>query len=134
MNWLTKILKKEKEAGKKEQGSHPAVLVKEKSKDVEVKFEQARGKFSSDAFWAHHLTEKASFGKAKDKYIFKVFPRANKAVIKRAVEAHFGVNVRSVNIVNTLGKEIRRGKQIGRRSGLKKAIVTLEKGQNIEAQ
>src|SRR3989344_5121093 len=137
MNWLTKILKKEKEVEKKEENFSKDVVVKEKSPKVDkvdIESKNARGKLMTDVFWAHHLTEKASLGKEKDKYVFKVSPGANKFMVSRAVEEHFEVEVKSVNIVNTRGKEIRRGKQIGRRPGLKKAVVTLKKGQNIDVQ
>ena len=134
MNWLSKILKKEKAVEKKEKISNEGVLVKEKSKEEGAGVGQVRGKLAHSSFWAHHLTEKASLSKKEDKYVFKVFTSANKFMIRKAVEERFAVKVKSVNIVNTLGKEIKRGKQIGHKSGLKKAIVTLKEGNNIEVQ
>ena len=59
------------------------------------------------------------------KYAFKVDRRANKTEIKKAVEEVFGVKVAKVNTVNYEGKMKRRGATQGRRSGYKKAIVTL---------
>lgn len=60
------------------------------------------------------------------KYTFLVHPEANKAQIKEAVEKMFeGTKVEKVNTMNYLGKEKRRGKNIGRTAKKKKAIVTL---------
>jgi large subunit ribosomal protein L23 len=55
-------------------------------------------------------------------------PRATQA----AVERIFKAKVAAVNVVNMPGKEKRLGKNIGRRSDWKKAIVTLKPGEKIE--
>lgn len=79
-------------------------------------------------------TEKSSASSERGKYVFIVASRTNKNEVKRAVESRYNVNVKSVNILKMPGKERRRGKQIGWKSGYKKAIVTLKSGQSIEVQ
>lgn len=80
---------------------------------------------------AAHITEKTADSGA-DKYAFLVNRNANKMEVGRAVEARYGVDVLSVNIINMPGKERRRGKQIGWKPGAKKAIVKVKEGQTIE--
>lgn len=79
-----------------------------------------------------HVTEKATDLTSKNQYIFKVWPRANKTEIKKAVEEVFGVGVLNVKIINVPAKERRLGKISGWRKGYKKAIVRLREGQKIE--
>ena len=79
-----------------------------------------------------HVSEKATVLNEQDKYVFKVYSSANKTETKKAVESLYGVRVKDVNIVNIPRKrKIFRGME-GFKSGYKKAIVTLEKGQKIE--
>lgn len=59
---------------------------------------------------------------------FRVDPRANKSEIKKAVERIFNVKVHSVRTANFHGKEVRRGRLVGRKSDWKKAFVTLKPG------
>ncbi len=66
------------------------------------------------------------------KYTFKVSLHANKIEIRKAVEAVFGVKVKSVNTIRMTGKFKRMGKYIGKRPDYKKAIVTLHEGETIE--
>lgn len=66
------------------------------------------------------------------KYTFKVIKKANKDLVKKAVELIFGVKVQKVNVLNIPGKAKRFKGILGKRSDLKKAIVTLEKDQYID--
>jgi large subunit ribosomal protein L23 len=68
----------------------------------------------------------------QNKYTFVVDPRANKTEIKIAVERIFDVTVTSVNTQNRRGKRKRRGYIIGKRPDIKRAIVTLAPGDEIE--
>ena len=68
----------------------------------------------------------------KYQYIFKVWPRANKTEIKKAIEDVFGVEVKGVRIVNIPKKKRRLGRIEGFRKGYKKAIVKIKEGQKIE--
>jgi large subunit ribosomal protein L23 len=78
------------------------------------------------------ITEKATLHVDQSKYSFEVASSANKIVIKDAVEAIFDVKVKQVNIVNIQGKRKYFKGREGFRSDLKKAIVTLEKGQTLD--
>lgn len=71
------------------------------------------------------LSEKSYDGIAVKKYTFKVAKNATKTQVKAAVEQIFGVKVDKVNTSNYDGKVKRRGRNEGRRSAFKKAIVTL---------
>lgn len=67
-----------------------------------------------------------------NKYTFEVDKRANKTQIRQAIEAIFDVRVVSVNTMNRRGKRKRRGFTVGKRPDVKKAIVTLAPGDEIE--
>ena len=62
------------------------------------------------------------------KYTFKVAKDANKTQVKLAVEEIFGVEVKKVNMMNIDGKVKRMGRNVGKTSSYKKAIVTLTDG------
>ena len=72
------------------------------------------------------ITEQSMEATEEKKYVFQVAIDANKAEIKEAVEAIFGVKVAKVNTIRMQGKMKRTGAYpAGRRSAYKKAIVTL---------
>lgn len=71
------------------------------------------------------LSEKSYDGIANKRYTFKVVKSATKTQIKAAVEQIFQVKVDKVNTSNHDGKLKRMGRNEGRRSAFKKAIVTL---------
>ena len=83
------------------------------------------------------LTEKSSHQYLKlHQYVFEVAPDATKSMVKDAVETLFDVTVKKVNIINAPAKRSRRARSrrlLVRRSGYKKAIVTLDPGDTIEA-
>lgn len=79
------------------------------------------------------ITEKSMGAMNEKKYTFIVDIRANKSMIKRAVEDVFGVNVETVNTSRYKGKKKRVGVHIGKRPDYKKAIVKLtEESKTIE--
>ena len=78
------------------------------------------------------VSEKAFALQEADKYVFHVSPESNKALIKAEVERLFKVNVLNVQTVCIPGKLKKFGKTVGRRKDIKKAIVTIKKGQKIE--
>ncbi|EHM37164.1 50S ribosomal protein L23 [Anaeroglobus geminatus] len=78
------------------------------------------------------ITEKTTMMMSDGKYTFKVSLHANKIEIRKAVEAVFGVKVKSVNTIRMTGKFKRMGKHMGKRPDYKKAIVTLQEGETIE--
>ena len=71
------------------------------------------------------LSERSYDGIANKRYTFKVVKSATKTQIKAAVEQIFQVKVDKVNTSNYDGKLKRMGRNEGRRSAFKKAIVTL---------
>ena len=78
------------------------------------------------------ITEKATILSEQNKTVFKVHEKANKSIIKKNIEKLFKVNVIKVNIINQKSKiKLRQGKK-SYKSGYKKAIVTLKKGQSID--
>ncbi len=80
-----------------------------------------------------HITEKSTLQKeTANKISFKVHKKANKIEIKKAVEVLFKTKVLNVRTINNLGKKRRIGRNIGKKSDWKKAIVTLAPGKNVE--
>ena len=78
------------------------------------------------------ITEKATILSEQNKTVFKVHEKANKKIIKKNIEKLFKVNVVKINIINQKTKiKMRQGKK-SIKSGYKKAIITLKKGQSID--
>ena len=79
------------------------------------------------------VTERSSFLREQNKYVFEVDRNATKGQIREAVEASFKVDVLAVNTANVQGKASRRmGGRAGFRPDWKKAIVTVKEGQEIK--
>lgn len=79
------------------------------------------------------VTEKSMTAMADRKYTFIVDIKANKSLIKRAVEEVFGVEVEEVKTIRYNGKPKRQGVHFGKRPDYKKAIVKLsENSKGIE--
>ena len=81
---------------------------------------------AEDIILAPVVTEKSSSQIAEGKYTFRVNKKATKIDIKRAVEKLFEVKVLNVNTMTVKGKEKRVGRNVGKTSDWKKAIVTIE--------
>ena len=79
-----------------------------------------------------HITEKASDLAERGVYVFEVDPRANKALVKRAVRIFYKVTPQKVRIINTPRKRVFVRGRYGVRSGIKKALVYLKEGESIE--
>ena len=78
------------------------------------------------------ITEKATILSEQNKTVFKVHEKANKRIIKKNIEKLFKVNVVKVNIINQKTKiKLKQGRK-SYKTGYKKAIVTLKKGQSID--
>ena len=78
------------------------------------------------------ITEKATILSEQNKTVFKVHEKANKRSIKKNIEKLFKVSVVKVNIINQKTKmRLKQGRK-SYKSGYKKAIVTLKKGQSID--
>ncbi|MCD4705202.1 50S ribosomal protein L23 [bacterium] len=78
------------------------------------------------------VTEKASYLKSENKYVFEVASEANKAEVKRAIYHVYGYWPKDVHIIRLSGKKVKYGKTKGTTRAKKKAIVTLKKGDSIE--
>ena len=78
------------------------------------------------------ITEKATRLSGLNKVVFRVADDASKDEIAAAVEELFKVKVTKVNTLNVKGKTKRFRGVMGRRSDIKKAIVTLAEGQSID--
>lgn len=79
------------------------------------------------------ITEKGT--KQKEQYnqlAFVVDQRANKVLVRNAIESIFKVKVLSVQMMKVRGKQRRVGRNAGKRADWKKAIVRLAPGENIE--
>ena len=85
-----------------------------------------------DTIISPNVTEKSTSLSEFNKVVFKVNKGANKKNIKKSIEKIFKVNVIKINTVNIKGKQkvVRNKKSF--KSGFKKAIVTLKKGQSID--
>ena len=78
------------------------------------------------------ITEKATLASEQNKVVFRVAKTATKPQIKEAVEKLFDVKVTGVNTSVVKGKVKRFKGQLGQRSDVKKAVVTLAEGQRID--
>lgn len=78
------------------------------------------------------ITEKATLLTEQNKVVFQVAKDATKDEIAAAVEELFKVRVVKVNTLITKGKTKRFRGILGKRSDVKKAIVTLQEGQTID--
>lgn len=79
------------------------------------------------------ITEKSMADAANGKFSFRVLKSANKNEIKKAVEKRFSVNVTHVSTNILKGKKVRVGVRRAEKdiSDVKKAVVTVKKGQKI---
>ncbi|MBT91638.1 MAG: 50S ribosomal protein L23 [Candidatus Pelagibacter sp.] len=85
-----------------------------------------------DTIISPNITEKSTSLSEFNKVVFKVHKGANKSSIKKSIEKIFKVSVIKINTINLKGKtKLVRGKK-STKSGFKKAIVTLKKGQSID--
>lgn len=78
------------------------------------------------------ISEKSFQEAALSKFTFIVDKKASKESVAASCKELFGVDVLSVNIINTIGKVKRTKKGEGKRSDQKKAIITCKKGQKID--
>jgi large subunit ribosomal protein L23 len=85
-----------------------------------------------DAILSPVITEKATLLSEQNKVVFRVAQDATKDEIAAAVEALFKVTVTKVNTLVVKGKTKRFRGRPGRRSDVKKAVVTLAEGQSID--
>lgn len=78
------------------------------------------------------LTEKTNYqADALTRYTFEVDVRANKHMVRNAVETIFDVHVMAVNMITMRGKKRRFGRHEAQLKDWKKAVVTLAPGESI---
>lgn len=75
------------------------------------------------------VTEKAT---VTGTYCFKVSSQANKQEIAKEFKAIYGKTPRKVNVLNRIGKTVKRGRVTGKQADVKKAIVYLKKGETVD--
>lgn len=113
---------------------------KEKKLEIEISGEVSRGSRSGEkaanfgVLLHPHITEKTAATAQGRTYTFAIAPKANKSGVKNAIESRYGVHVIDVRTVTIRGKEIHRGKQIGWKQGMKKAVVKIKAGEQIELE
>lgn len=101
-------------------------MAKAKGKKIEVQ------EWMYEIIAQPHVTEKSTMGSEHGQVTFQVPTSATKPKIKLAVETLFGVKVKGVNTLIQKGKTKRFKGVMGRRSDMKKAIITLEAGETID--
>ena len=85
-----------------------------------------------DTIISPNVTEKSTALSDFNKVVFKVDKGSTKKSIIKSIEKIFKVNVIKINTINIKGKtKIVRNKKAFK-SGYKKAIITLKKGQSID--
>ena len=78
------------------------------------------------------ISEKATSLGEQGTYVFHVQTDANKKTIKEEIEFRYKVKVEKVRTIRNRGKVKRFRASKGRKSGFKKAIVTLKEGDKID--
>lgn len=142
MSILNKIIKKkdEKEDKTVSEGTKEKKVVNKKTVEKETKANKKNKKVSKDKIPNHyfdlvkkpHISEKTFNLSNENQYVFVVSDSANKSEIKKAIGSLYGVSVVSVNVISVPSKPKRfKGRQ-GIKSGYKKAIVKLAKGNTID--
>jgi len=115
----------------KNKGFQPEAVSAEKKEKKTISVEN-ESELASKVISSPHITEKATFLSEKGVYVFKVMPKANKVMVRRAVKELYGFEPWKVSIVNISSKtRLSRGKK-GVKSGYKKAMVYLKEGDKIE--
>ena len=85
-----------------------------------------------DTILSPNITEKSTAMSEYNKVVFKVNNKASKDSIKKSIEKIFKVNVVKINTINMRRKtKMVKNKKVFK-SGYKKAIITLKKGQSID--
>jgi len=126
------VLPAKEDKEKKEEKKAPEAAAEKKAKPA------VRGPLAKEGGGQSHrilitplLTEKADRQQSLGKYAFMVAPGANKIEIARAMRDLYGVKPVSVRVISVKGKNVRFGRTSGKQKDVKKAIITLKKGESI---
>ena len=88
--------------------------------------------FAYDIILTPIITEKSTNMSSLNKVTFKVSRTASKTLIKKSIEKLYKVIVVKINTLNSKDRtKIVKGR-IAKKSGYKKAIITLKEGQSID--
>jgi large subunit ribosomal protein L23 len=130
------IFKRKKKEEKKEENSQVSETVeKEKVKSQVSQAVNVKNlKDIKNVLIKPIITEKAANLSALNKYVFLVTKDANKNLVKQNVALRYNVKVEKVDIVNIKGKTKYYRNRPYKKPDIKKAIVTLRKGDKIEIQ
>ena len=111
-----------------------AIFKKKTKKETAVaaKDDAVKAGVATKSTMSPRITEKSAILAEKGTYVFEVAPRMNKVEVAKAVRALHNVTPVRVNMVNLPRTNVFvRGKK-GVKSGVRKALVTLKKGDKIE--
>jgi len=122
--------KKKEETLKTEVSKEEAGVLKEKQSENQSPIKKFT--FSSRIIIKPHISEKAQNFTNLRQYIFDVAKKSTKSQIMKAIEDIYHVKVEKVRTINIPSKKRRLGRTVGKKSGYKKAIVTLKEGYAIE--
>jgi len=103
-----------------------AVAPKEKTVDVK------ESPLATQILLRPRVTEKAYTLNALNQFVFIITKEATKKSVKRAIEEAYNVTVEQVNIIKLPAKTRVMGRNVGMKSAVKKAVVTIKKGQTLE--
>lgn len=78
------------------------------------------------------VTEKSAQLSDSGVMAFRVALTANKVMVRQAFRELYKVNPVKVRMINVRGKNLRFGRQTGKRMDYKKALITLPKGKRID--
>jgi len=131
---ITIPFSKKKKKGEEKTNRKPDKKGKDKEikRKKKIKKELGKSDVAFKSLKSPVISEKATILEEKGKYVFKVFPKTSKNEIKKSVEDIYNVKVEKVNVLNVRRKRKKVGKTEGWKSGYKKAIVSLRKGDKIE--
>lgn len=77
------------------------------------------------------ITEKSALASEHGGYTFNVLDKANKSEIKKAIKIVYGVSPIKVTVTKISSKKVVRKGKVGEKTGGKKAVVYLKKGDKI---
>ena len=130
---------KEKKDGSAEEKKQKAVAVEKKSggkkKDKKKKISadlKKKSKLVNSVILSPVISERAMNQQVLGKYVFEVSQRSNKQIVAETIEALYGVDVKQVNLMNYKQKKRSFRNFSGQQKAVKKAIVTIKKGQEIK--
>ncbi len=106
-------------------------VIKKKTKKVSENLIK-KAELVNSVIIAPIISEDAMSKTTIGKYVFRVNPRANKNQVSEAIEVLYGVDVMKVNIMKYKQKSHKFRLTKGKKSGYKKAIVTIKTGQEIK--